>query len=274
VADKLNRKQLKQPDEFHLIAGKAMQWILLNQARVIAGVVAIAVIALGAWAFSSWRESREEKAGSALSQALELSARPIAGEAAPGEPQDAFASKAERDKAVIAALQKVRSDYGGSRAAQTAQAELGFHEQAAGDNAAAAKDLQDFLSSAGREHPLRGVAQEALGYALEAQGKLDEAKAAFEKLRDDGMPSHADFQAARLALLQGKPDAKAQLEKVAKDYPKDQGIAREANERAELASLPPPGATPAGAQQAAPTQTAKPPPTAKHTKNAKNAKTK
>lgn len=265
MADKLDRKQLKQPDEFQVVAGKALQWILNNQARVIAGVVAVAAIALGAWAFASWRESREEKAGSALSEALELASRPLAGEAAPGEPQDSFASKGEREKAVIAALQKVRSEYGGSRAAQTAQAELGFHEQAAGDSAAAAKDLQDFLSSAGREHPLRAVAQESLGYALEAQGKLDEAKAAFEKLREDGMPSHADFQAARLALLQGKPDAKAQLEKVAKDYPKDQGIAREANERAELASLPPPGATPAAAEQAAPAQ--KPPPASnKHAK--------
>lgn len=269
MADKLDRKQLKQPDEFQVVAGKALRWILDNQGRVIAGVVAVAVIAVGAWAFASWRDSREEKAGAALSEALELASRPLAGEAAPGEPQDSFATKAERDKAVIGALQKVRSQFGGSRAAQTAQAELGFHEQSAGESAAAAKDLQDFLSSAGREHPLRAMAQEALGYALEAQGKLDDAKAAFEKLRDDGMPSHADFQAARLALLQGKPDAKAQLEKVAKDYPKDQGIAREANERAELASLPPPGATPPAAQQAAPAQK---PPAAKPSKHAKNAK--
>jgi predicted negative regulator of RcsB-dependent stress response len=272
VADKLDRKQLKQPDEFQVVAGKALQWILKNQARVIAGVVAVAVIALGAWAYSSYRDSREEKAGSALSEALEHASRPLAGEAAPGEPQDSYATKAERDKAVIGALQKVRKDFGGTRAAQTALAELGFHEQAAGDSAAATKDLQDFLSSAGGDHPLRAMAQESLGYALEAQGKLDEAKGAFEKLREDGMPSHADFQAARLALLQGKPDAKAQLEKVAKDYSKEQGIAREANERAELASLPPPGATPPPAEQAAPAQ--KPPPTSKHAKNAKNAKKK
>jgi hypothetical protein len=252
LADKIDRKQLKQPDEFQVLAGKAMQWVAHNQARVATVIGAVAAIVLGTWAFVSWRESREEKAGAALSEALEIASRPIASEAVPGQPQDSFASKDEREKAVMAALQKVRSEFGGSRAAQTAQAEIGFHEQSAGDAAAAVKDLQDFLSSAGRNHPLRAVAQESLGYAFEAQGKLDDAKAAFDKLREVGMPSHADFQAARLALLQGKPDAKAQLEKVAKDYPKDQGIVREANERAELSALPPPGASPAAPEAAAP----------------------
>jgi hypothetical protein len=247
VADKIDRKQLKQPDEFQLLAGKAMQWVAANQARVAAAIVAVAVVTLGVWGFAAWRSSREEKAGAALSEALELASRPLASEATPGQPEDTFPSKEERSKAVIAALQKVRSDYGGSRAAETAQAQLGFQEQTAGDSAAAAKELQEFLSSAGPDHPLRFVAQEALGYALEGQGKIEEARAAFAKLHDLGMPAQADFQGARLALLEGKPDAKAQLERVAKDYAKDAAVARAANERLELASLPPPGATPAPA---------------------------
>jgi hypothetical protein len=250
LADKLDRKQLKQPDEFQVYAGKAMHWVANNQGRVVTAIVAIAVITVGVWGFAAWRESHEEKAGSALSEALEIASRPIADETSPAKPPDVFPSKDAREKAVIAALQKVHADYGGSRAAHTAQAEIGFHEQTAGDNAAAVKDLQDFLSSSGRGHPLRFVAQEALGYALEAQGKLDEAKAAFDKLRDLGMPSRADFQDARLALVQGKPDAKTQLEKVAKDYPKDEGIVREANERLEIAALPPPSATPPPAEAA------------------------
>ena len=109
-------------------------------------------------------------------------------------------------------------------------------------------DLEEFLARARKDHPLRPFAQEALGYALEAQGKLDEARAAFEKLREMDVPARADYQAARLALVQGKPDAKQQLERVAKEYPKDLAVVREANERLELASLPPytPGqATPA-----------------------------
>jgi hypothetical protein len=257
LAEKMDRKQLKQPDEFQVLAGRAMQWVAVNQGRVIAVIVALAVVTLAGWGFAAYRSSREEKAGAALSEALELASRPLASEATPGQPQDTFATREEREKAVVSALQKVRSDFGGSRAAQTAQAEIAFHEEASGDHAAAVKDLQDFLSSAGANHPLRFVAQESLGYALEGQGKFDEAKAAFEKLRELGMPSQADFQSARLALVQGKPEARAQLEKVAKDYPKEAELAREASQRAELASLPPPSATPAPEQPAAPAAPAK-----------------
>ena len=268
MAEKLDRKQLKQPDEFQVLAGKAMQWVAVNQTRVVLGIAILAVITLAGWGYSAYRASREEKAGAALSEALEKASRPLASEAIPGQPQDTYPTKDEREKAVLAALQGVRSDFGGTRAAQTAQAEIAFHEQSSGDNAAAAKDLQEFLSSAGTGHPLRFVAQESLGYALEAQGKLDEAKAAFDKLRELGMGPRADFQGARLALLQNKPDAKAQLLKFAKDNPKEAELSREANERAELASLPPASASPApvAAPAAAPEPVKKPAPAPKKKK--------
>jgi tetratricopeptide (TPR) repeat protein len=86
---------------------------------------------------------------------------------------------------------------------------------------------------------MRAMAAEALGYAFEAQGKLDEAKAAFAKLADEGAPQRAAFQQARLALVQGKPEARQALEQVAKDYPKDP-VAMEAQQRVELSGLPPP----------------------------------
>jgi hypothetical protein len=257
LAEKLDRKQLKQPDEFQVFAGKAMQWVAEHQGKVVVVIVALAVITVGAWGFSAWRGAREEKAGTALSEALEIASQPLATEGT-GAPVNTFMTKDDREKAVIAALQKVRMEFGGSRAAQTALAEVAFHEQTSGDNAAATRDLTEFLSSSSASHPLRFVAQESLGYALEAQGKLDEAKAAFDKLRDLGMPSQADFQGARLALVQGKPDAKAQLEKVAKDYPKEAELAREANERAELASLPPVSATSVAAAPEAPAAPAAP----------------
>src|SRR4029077_15295832 len=124
--------------------------------------------------------------GAQLAEALELQSRPIAGEAPPQAGQETFASKEERDKAVIAALEKVRAENSGTTAAETALADLGFHKLNAGDAAAAQKDLEAFVAGAPRDHPLRVFAQESLGYALEAQKKLDDARAAFEKLRDLG----------------------------------------------------------------------------------------
>ena len=239
MADKIDRKQLKKPDEFQLVAGRAMGWMVGHRNLVLGAAGALLAALLIGWGLSTWRTSREAKAGAALAEALELQSRPIAGEG-PAQPgQDAFPNKEEREKAVLSALENVRTAHSGTTAAQTAVAEIGFHKLKAGDAAGAQKDLQDFLDRAGKDHPLRPFAQESLGYALEAQNKLDEARAAFEKLRDLDLPARADYQVARLALVQGKPDARQQLERVAKDHPKDVAVVREANERLEIAALPP-----------------------------------
>lgn len=239
MAEKLDRKQLKRPDEFQVVAGKAMEWIAAHQREAVFAVVALAVAALAAWGFTAWQASREAKAGGELAEALEIESRPVAGEG-PSQPgQQTFASADERTKAALAALEKVRADHGGTAAAHTALAQIGFLKLRGGDAAGAQKDLQEFLGKTGTDHPLRIFALESLGYAFEAQGKFDDARAAFDKLREVGLPARAEYQAARLSLVQGKPDAKQQLERVAKEYPKEEDVVREANERVELASLPP-----------------------------------
>ena len=249
MAEKLDRKQLKKPDEFQVLAGRAMGWVAAHKGPSIAAAGAIVALALIIWGVTLWRSSRESRAGAELAEALEMQSRPIAGDgqALPG--QESFPSREEREKAVIAALEKVRADQGGTTAADTALAQIGFHKLKSADPAGAEKDLQEFLGHAGKDHPLRPFAQESLGYAFEAQGKLDEARAAFEKLREAGLPARADYQVARLALIQGKPEARQQLARIAAEYPKEQEVVREANERLEVASLPP-----AAAGQAAPAQ--------------------
>ena len=264
MSEKIDRKQLKQPDEFQQVAGKGMEWVAAHQGQVILAVGLVALAVVLAWGLSVFRSSREAKAGGDLSQALELESRPVGAEAQPG--QESFPSKEERSKAALAALDKVRAENKGTTAAQTALAELGFLKLKAGDAAGAQKDLAEFLSGAGKDHPLRVFAQESLGYAYEAQGKLDDARASFEKLRELDLPARADLQAARLALVQGKPEAKQQLEKVVRDYPKEADIVREANARLELASLPP---APAGSTATAPAPTDKPAPAKPAAKPAK-----
>ena len=254
MADKIDRKQLKRPDEFQVVAGRAMSWMVANRGVVLGVAGAVIAIALIAWGVTGWRSSREAKAGGELAEALELQSRPISGDAASEPGQQTFASKEEREKGLLAALEKVRADHGGTTAARTALAEIGFHKLKSGDAAGAQKDLQEFLTRAAKDHPLRPFAQESLGYALEAQNHLDEAGAAFEKLRELDLAARADYQLARLALVQGKPDARQQLERVGKEHPKEADVVREANERLELASLPP-----LSAGQAAPAPASSPP---------------
>jgi len=266
LAEKIDRKQLKRPDEFQVVAGRMMGWMVGHRRTVLAAAAAVVVVGALAWGLAAWRSSREDKAGAELAEALELQSRPIAGEGPAQPDEETFPSKDEREKAVISALEKVRSTRSGTTAGLTAAAEIGFHKLKSGDAAGAQKDLQDFLDHAGKSHPLRPFAQESLGYALEAQNKLDEARAAFEKLRELGLPARADYQVARLALVQGKPDAKEQLERVARDHPKEVDVVREANERLALAALPP---------VASPPQTAAAPPDVKPPeKKAKGSKPK
>jgi len=250
LAQKLDRKELKKPDEFQVVAGRAMGWVATHQKPVVVCLVVAALLLLGAWAATSYSSSREAKAGAELAAALELQARPIASEVQPAQPGvETFPSKEERQKAALAALEKVRADYPRSTPAQTAQAQIGFLKLKEGDAAGAQAALQGFLQGSSKNHPLRTFAQETLGYAFEAQGKLDEARAAFAALAHEGAADRAAFHDARIDLLQGKPEAKQKLEQVAKDYAKEP-VALEANLRLELASLPPAEASPQPAPSA------------------------
>ncbi len=58
MAQKLDRKELKKPDEFQVVAGKVMGWIAAHQKPVLAGLIALAVLLLGGWAASAYSTSR------------------------------------------------------------------------------------------------------------------------------------------------------------------------------------------------------------------------
>jgi len=63
----------------------------------------------------------------------------------------------------------------------------------AGDHAKAESLYRDYLKATGPSDPLRLTAQEGLGYALEAQNKLDEALTAFADLAEAQGKSFADL---------------------------------------------------------------------------------
>src|SRR5439155_1385491 len=99
VAEKIDRKQLKRPDEFQVVAGRAMSWMVANRGPVLGAAGAVIAIVLIAWGVTAWRSSREGKAGGELAEALELQSRPISGRAASDPGQQPFASKASRMRA-------------------------------------------------------------------------------------------------------------------------------------------------------------------------------
>ncbi|GAC1336403.1 MAG: hypothetical protein NVS2B9_12320 [Myxococcales bacterium] len=252
MAEKLDRKELRKPDEFQVVAGRAMEWTRARQLPILAVLGAAVALAVAAWGVGAYQTRREAGAGAALAEAVALQIRPIAGEGYAPPGAETFPSKEERTKAALAALEKIRAEAPGTKAGATALAEIGFVKQKAGDAAGAAEALRAYLARTAKGDPLRPFATEALGYALEAQGKPDEARSAFAQLADEGAPGRAAYQQARLSLVQGKPEARQQLEDVAQKYPKDP-VALEAQQRIALAGLPPPpapGAPPAAAAEA------------------------
>ena len=80
MAEKIDRKQLKRPDEFQVVAGRAMGWVAAHQRLVLGLAAAVVAVVLTAWGVSAWRGSRESKASAELAEALELLSRPVAGE--------------------------------------------------------------------------------------------------------------------------------------------------------------------------------------------------
>jgi len=63
----------------------------------------------------------------------------------------------------------------------------------AGDTAKAEAQYREYIKATGASDPMRMTAQEGLGYALEAQNKLDEALAAFVELGDVQGKAFADL---------------------------------------------------------------------------------
>ena len=240
MAEKVTGKDLKalrKPDEFQLVAGKAMNFLLAHQRQLLIVLVAIVAVVVIAWGAAALKQRSETKAGEALAEALRVASRPVAGEglAQPGE--ETFATQAERSKAASEAFEKVRKEHGSSTAGQTATLQLGLLKQQGGDAAGAAPLLDEYLKASPAGNPIRATALEALGYAQEAQGKLAEAKDAFGKMKDAGAPERSEYQLARIALIEKKPGARDQLAEVAKKYAKEP-VALEANLRLEVAGLP------------------------------------
>jgi hypothetical protein len=242
VAEKVTGKDLKElrkPDEFQVIAAKILEWILAHQKQLTMAGGAVVVVALLAWGASTWKSHRESAAGEQLAEALRIEARPVAGEGFTQPGDETFASRDARNKAATDAFEKVRKDHANTVAALTATLQIGLLKQEAGDAAGAVAPLEEFLRDAPADHPMKPAALEALGYAYEAQGKLAEAQNNFGKLSAAGAPDRGAYQLARLAQVQGKPEAKDLLTAVAKDYSKDP-VAMDANLRLEVAALPKP----------------------------------
>lgn len=159
---KIDRKSLRQPDEFQTLTTQAAEWAQRHQTTLVAAGVALVVIALAAGGIAWWRGRQAEAASirfRSAHQAFQASRWP---EAAEG-----FAS--------------VAADYGSTPYGELATLYRGHALARSGDAAGAAAAYGEYLAAGPETEYLRQEALASLGRAREASGDTAGAREAYDE---------------------------------------------------------------------------------------------
>ena len=204
---RLTQKELRAPDAFQRVGSVVRRWLEQRRIVVLGAAVLVVVAALVAGVVSSLANRRAQLAARGLGHALKVLDRPV-GEAVPGDDQTPYASQAEKDRALVAALTPFRTEFAGTLPATTAALPLGDGELRLAQSDGALAHFADFLSRSSPGQLLRVSALEGEGYAWEAKGELERALDAFDLMnREDAggfLAGMGLYHRARVLVLQGK----------------------------------------------------------------------
>ncbi len=220
-AQELTRREMKGPDKFQVAAAEAAEWAAGRQKLIVAGAVGLLAVVAVVLGITSWLDARSANAGADLYRALDVASGEVSAIPLPNLDRPLYKTAEEKDRALLAEAQKVRSRHGGSRAALTAtllegDAQLGLKDW---DKAIAA--YQQYVDHAPADDAMRFAALDGLARAQEANGDLAAAAKAWESANGVGFfKDRATLERARVLVKAGKvDDAKKALESVPKESP-------------------------------------------------------
>ncbi|MEZ5402520.1 MAG: tetratricopeptide repeat protein [Bryobacteraceae bacterium] len=177
--DKLTRKNLKT-DKFASEVGHSLEYVAEHRKQAIrygaAAAVVLVLLAGGYYFMQSRATARQE----ALARALYLKDGVIGPASQPGDPRPAFASKADKDKAVLKAFQDLAGNYSGTNEGAMGHYQLGALAADEGKLDDAAKHFQSAISDG--DSSTASVARWALAQVYQAQGKTAEAEKLLREL--------------------------------------------------------------------------------------------
>ncbi|MBN1772380.1 MAG: hypothetical protein JXB32_14015 [Deltaproteobacteria bacterium] len=245
MARRIQRKELKKPDDFVDAGGRVLGWISDHRAVLGIAVAGALVLLFGVMLVIHLRRSADVEAWRPVLDAVPVRALPVDGDQA-----NPLEMLGRQDPAVWVDAQRIKQvaesgDEDGPRA--VAGLALAGELLAQGDGAAAEARYRAYLATGPRQDAAgRLVAQEGLGYALERQDKQAEAAQAFAALAELDQGAYkalALYHQGRLALLDGRDDEARRLLLEAKGIqdprPKDLGAQIESwLRRIELRTLP------------------------------------
>ncbi|MGD0508448.1 MAG: tetratricopeptide repeat protein [Terriglobales bacterium] len=220
------RHQLKQ-DRFSKVtleaAENAAHWSVEHQAKLIAAVIAVVVIA--AIAFGGWYyiNTQDEKASAELSTAVRTFETPVRPAGVPAQPgYDTFASTEERATAARKQFQAIADKYPHTRTADMARYFVGLASAQLNDNAAAERSLQETANSSNAD--LAALGKFALASVYRAENKDTQAVDLYKQLIDKPTlavsKATAQIELAGFYESQGLPaEAKKLYDEVAKENP-------------------------------------------------------
>jgi tetratricopeptide (TPR) repeat protein len=229
----LTRKDMKEPDKFQQAATQAASWIASRRRYLAFAGLAAAAAVIVAVIVSAVQERRAESAGAAASDLLQAMGGEISSVPLPGFPGPFYASEEARQKAVVAAADKVLAAHPGTGAANLASlakgdAHLRLREW---DQARAA--YERFLAEAPKADSLRFGALEGIALAEEGKGNLDGAAQAYERMAREA-PAFGDRADLERALVLGRAGKVQQAKELLAAFPerhKDSQLTPEASQQ-------------------------------------------
>jgi len=169
MADKMTKKELEQPDEFHTIGWHALQYLSEHREKLyLAGAAVLLIIILaGAWYF--YRLNYENKAQGLYSSASNSYSLP--------------GSSADMKDAYLNAVQiyeELAKEYPSSHAATLSFYNMGNIYFNIGETEKSITAYKTFLKRSGKKDILRAFAYHGLGYCYEENKDYDNALKSFE----------------------------------------------------------------------------------------------
>ncbi|MBI4639782.1 MAG: tetratricopeptide repeat protein [Candidatus Tectomicrobia bacterium] len=168
---RIRRNQLKEPDQFLSRSAKAILFVEEHSQEVLYGTIAILLVLGLTLGFFVYQVQKEEQANFLFSQAREAHSRE--------------SRSSEKFVELARPYQELIQQYPGTKGAFLSQLYLGHLSFEAGEYEKAVEAYRTLVNHRGSDQLLESMARLGLGYALEAQGKCEEALPFFQAVTKD-----------------------------------------------------------------------------------------